>query len=149
VPMCLKQHGAIVTGIGEKIETFESLPQSNIVLVNPNRPVLTADVFKSLKGEFNAKAVTPFGATSTKDYFNWLSIHSNDLAPAAEDLCRDIKKIREVLERQKGQGYLGMSGSGATCFALFENERDTRKAARKIKRENPNWWVKKGLINKR
>lgn len=150
VPMCLKQQSAIVTGIGEQISPLPHAPESHIVLVNPGTHISTPAVFKNLKQNFNS-SVTPLPVKikSRKQYFNWLAKHTNDLSAPAEKLCQDIKSVKAALSEQSGQKYFGMSGSGATCFAIFANARDAKKAQINLQKSHPHWWVQKGTINKR
>lgn len=146
VPMCLQQRPAIVSGIGDDITNLNGVPRAHIVLVNPNKEVLTKDVFQGLAQNFNAQAKEPDNFKSPSEYFNWLAVHRNDLSDAAEKLCHDIKDIKSALARQKNVLHSGMSGSGGTCFALFKDEKSARKATRHLRKHHPGWWIEKGKI---
>ncbi|MBT8460703.1 MAG: 4-(cytidine 5'-diphospho)-2-C-methyl-D-erythritol kinase [Boseongicola sp.] len=141
VPMCVASRPLRARGIGEKI-TFHSLPPLFAVLVNPRVPVSTPEVFKRLASKSNMAM-----PESLPDFENaaamieWLKTQRNDLeAPAIEN----APVIGEVLARLGDLANLGlarMSGSGATCFALFDNETDAKVAARELYAERPDWWV--------
>jgi 4-diphosphocytidyl-2-C-methyl-D-erythritol kinase len=57
-----------------------------------------------------------------------------------------IVDVLAVLRAAKGGRIARMSGSGATCFALFENCRQAARAARAIGRYHPGWWVKPTVL---
>jgi 4-diphosphocytidyl-2-C-methyl-D-erythritol kinase len=40
-----------------------------------------------------------------------------------------------------------MSGSGATCFAIFENTPEAQRASQKIQLDHPQWWVHAGVLS--
>jgi 4-diphosphocytidyl-2-C-methyl-D-erythritol kinase len=70
----------------------------------------------------------------------------NDLEDAACSLAPVVVDVLAVLRAAKGSRIARMSGSGATCFALFENCRQAARAARAIRRDHPGWWVKSTVL---
>ena len=55
----------------------------------------------------------------------------NDLAPAAIALLPDVDGALEALRREGALGA-GVSGSGPTCFGLFESGDAAERAAKAI-----------------
>ncbi|MBV8848048.1 MAG: 4-(cytidine 5'-diphospho)-2-C-methyl-D-erythritol kinase, partial [Methylobacteriaceae bacterium] len=70
----------------------------------------------------------------------------NDLEDAACRLAPVVVDVLAVLGAAKGSRLARMSGSGATCFALFENCHQAARAARAIRRNHPGWWVKPTVL---
>jgi 4-diphosphocytidyl-2-C-methyl-D-erythritol kinase len=70
----------------------------------------------------------------------------NDLEDAASSIAPVIVDVLAVLGAAKGSRLARMSGSGATCFALFEDRRRAARAARAIRRDHPSWWVKPTVL---
>ena len=71
----------------------------------------------------------------------WLREQRNDLQPPAISAAPVISDVLAVLAAQPGAGIARMSGSGATCFALFETEAEAKAACAAIERTHPDWWV--------
>ena len=140
LPMCLTARPLVARGIGDEIEILHGFPALPIVLVNPGVPVATASVFASLPTAQNAPM--PALAINGDSGFvaDWLGNTRNDLQAAAIGIAPEIEN---VLDRLRAEGALiaRMSGSGATCFGLFETGRDARSAAEAIGQSNPGWFV--------
>ena len=69
----------------------------------------------------------------------------NDLEPPAIALCPEIDEIRAVLRAQLPL-LSRMSGSGASCFALFRTVGERDAAAARIADDHPGWWLMTGAI---
>ncbi|MEO1200470.1 MAG: 4-(cytidine 5'-diphospho)-2-C-methyl-D-erythritol kinase, partial [Pseudomonadota bacterium] len=65
----------------------------------------------------------------------------NDLEAPAATLCPDITTVLDTLRQQAGAALCRMSGSGATCFALFRDDDEAKTAAGVIADAHPRWWV--------
>jgi len=139
VPMCLASAPLRARGIGDAIEKVP-MPSVPLVLVNPLKPVSTPEIFRSLTRRDNP----PIGGLpATATLSAWL--HSlrdlrNDLQPPAEVLVPEIAEACDLL-RQSLAGFVRMSGSGATCFGLYESESAAMKAALALSAYRPNWYV--------
>jgi 4-diphosphocytidyl-2-C-methyl-D-erythritol kinase len=126
VPACLLSLPARGEGAGDKL-TPMSLPELSglpVLLVNPRVPVSTAKVFASWHGQDGG----PLG--------NWRA-GGNDLEAAATTLAPQVETVLAWLTAQRGTTFVRMSGSGATCFALFEDEAARDAASDAVPRE---WW---------
>ena len=146
VPMCLLPKPLRARGIGEKI-TFADLPALPAVLVNPRVPVSTADVFRGLQRPENAPMpdVLPEMAT-TSEAIGFLATCRNDLEAPARAVAPEIGDVIDGIAATKGCGLARMSGSGATCFGLYEEVEDAQAALATLKAAHPDWWVAGGLL---
>jgi 4-diphosphocytidyl-2-C-methyl-D-erythritol kinase len=145
VPFFLVPGAARVTGIGERIERVTGLPELPILLANPGKNLATADVYRmadQLGGALTknrAGSTMPALSGSTQDLRDAApalrDLLINDLEPAARRLCPSIARIAD---RMAGQGALavGMTGSGATVFGVFESEAAARAAAARWRAED-------------
>ncbi len=131
VPVCLAGKAAQVRGIGERVDPAPALPKAPLVLVNPLKPLATPAVFKARTGPFSKPA--PLAGA--------LKSRRNDLTGAAIGLVPEIKTILDALEAQPGCLLARMSGSGATCFALFARAEEAGAAAAALRTSKPGWWV--------
>ena len=146
VPMCLACRPCRVGGIGEEIKYID-LPSIPAVLVNPRAPVSTARVFTRLARRDNGQM--PGGLPPARDMLGvieWLSEQRNDLEPAALEEAPVIADVLALLRTSPGCGLARVSGSGATCFGLFDDERVAREAEARIAALHPDWWLASGRL---
>jgi 4-diphosphocytidyl-2-C-methyl-D-erythritol kinase len=156
VPVCLASRACDMTGVGDTLLPL-SLPIMPCVLVNPRVPVATRDVFKALglrNGELLVGATDVIRATawpekgaSVEDWVESLAAGSNDLEAPATRIQPVIGEVIAALSATNGAWLARMSGSGATCFAIFENTADAQRAAKKIQIDHPQWWVHAGVLS--
>lgn len=146
VPMCLACRPCRVGGIGEEI-TFIDLPSLPAVLVNPRTPVSTAKVFAGLARKDNRQMPDDLPpARDVPGVIEWLSEQRNDLEPVALKEAPVIADVLELLRTSPGCGLARVSGSGATCFGLFDDERLAREAEARIAALHPEWWLASGQL---
>ena len=146
VPVCLAGRAAFVGGIGDELAPPPPLPATSIVLANPGVPVPTPDVFRRRAGPYSQVArfsETPRDAT---ELARLLKARGNDLERPARAICPAIGDVLEALARQPGALIARMTGSGATCFALFGLPGAATEAAFALGRAHPGWWVKAGSL---
>jgi len=139
VPMCLAGVSAKVQGIGEEI-TPVPVPEFPIVLVNPGIGVSTPRIFKALSEKNNPPLSSLTGVESRSDWIEYLKAQRNDLEAPALKSAPVIADCLKALRDNNCQ-IARMSGSGATCFGLFESDEMASLAANKISAKKPNWWV--------
>ncbi|GLQ05709.1 4-(cytidine 5'-diphospho)-2-C-methyl-D-erythritol kinase [Sneathiella chinensis] len=147
VPVCVRGRPALMSGIGETLIDVPGLPEAGILLVNPGVEVSTPQVFKALGPLKGARPVPDFSGVSFAGLIDGLRQCENDLQPAAIRLCPEIKQVLAVLDGLEGARLTRMSGSGATCFALFSSEEEARQAAQKIASDHPRWWGMAGRLD--
>lgn len=142
VPVCLVAKASRMRGTGERLSSVSALPALFAVLVNPGLSVPTPAVFKALKHKDKAAMPEVIPAFETRqDVADWLALMRNDLEAAAVSLHPGIGEVLATLSGISGVQLARMSGSGATCFALFDDLVHAQSAGVEIRRENPDWWV--------
>lgn len=126
VPACLLSLSARGTEAGDKLELIHdgSLSGTPVLLVNPLLPLSTREVFAGWDGVDHG----PLG--------DW-RLGRNDLEAPALKLAPVIGHVQDWLREQDGANFIRMSGSGATCFALFDSEQARDMAAADCP---SNWW---------
>jgi 4-diphosphocytidyl-2-C-methyl-D-erythritol kinase len=138
VPVCLASRPARMQGIGEVLAPAPVLPDFGMVLVNPGVAVPTPAVFRARQGEFSAAADLPDGWADVDAMVAALAALGNDLQAAAIDIAPVIGEALAALAVLPGAKLARMSGSGATCFAIFATPKAAHEAAAQIGR--PSWW---------
>jgi 4-diphosphocytidyl-2-C-methyl-D-erythritol kinase len=143
---CLSPQARMMRGIGDQLGPAIALPKIFAVLVNPQVEAPTPKVFAALgltpgsRLESSARsslALGPDAATTLER----LSLGGNDLEEAATRVAPAIAVVLETLSQVPGARAPRMSGSGATCFALFADRRGAAAARRIVAEKNPAWWV--------
>ncbi|RRH76973.1 4-(cytidine 5'-diphospho)-2-C-methyl-D-erythritol kinase [Falsigemmobacter faecalis] len=147
VPVCLSGRSCRMSGVGEILSPFPELPELWAVLVNPRVEVPTPAVFRALKVKDNPSLTLPEGAFSeTAAFLDWLAEQRNDLEEPAISLAPEIGTVLDVLWDLPEALFARMSGSGATCFALFACKSDALRAVYKVQGSYPDWWVAAGAL---
>ncbi len=144
VPVCLKKRPSFMTGVGENIRTVPRLPEIHAVLANPGISVSTAEVFNRLQaGPVEGPDRLPVlpGVETLDRLVTWLEENGNDLEAPAMAIAPVIGTVLDALRGTSGCRLARMSGSGATCFALYDNPFDAAEAAAELKQKHSNWWV--------
>jgi 4-diphosphocytidyl-2-C-methyl-D-erythritol kinase len=140
VPMCLTARPLVARGIGDDISTVANVPAHGLVLVNPGRGIATAQVFATLARRDNESLPALPKTFDFHGLRNWLETTRNDLEPAARAIEPAIGHVLAALNRA-GAGFARMSGSGATCFGLFETGNVAKRAAAELRARHPDWFV--------
>ena len=134
-------------GIGEKVSTLGPLPETPVVLVNPGVALSTAHVFRALDAgpydgpdrEVPDDSPPPFDTVEALG--GYLESRGNDLEEAAIELAPIVADVKALLSAQAGCLIARMSGSGATCFGIFESAALAQQAADQVRNAHPQWWV--------
>jgi len=143
VPACLLSRPCWMEGRGERVTPLAPLPQFPLILINPGVMVPTGPVFGSLNARTGLGAKAPIGEIkSVWDLVGYLDGAVNDLEAPASRLAPDIEDALSALDREPGCVLAQMSGSGATCFGLFDQQQFAIGAAERIAQDHPEWWVK-------
>lgn len=145
VPVCLRSDTAHMTGIGEDVTPLPGLGQLHGLLINPGFAVSTAEIFQAFDNADDIRE-TPRPMKETGDLLTRALDGRNDLEPIAISLLPVIGDVLRLLAAQPGCQLARMSGSGATCFGIFESDKALRRAAAAIKAEAPEWWVIPSLL---
>lgn len=140
VPACLASRTQLVGGRGETLGEahVRDLAEAPLLLVNPGVPVSTGPVFAGWdridRGALRADSLTA------------LSAARNDLEPPAMLLAPVIAEVLATLRSQPGVTLSRMSGSGATCFALFADTRARDAATQALRAAHPAWWCMESTL---
>ncbi|HKL56689.1 MAG: 4-(cytidine 5'-diphospho)-2-C-methyl-D-erythritol kinase [Roseovarius sp.] len=148
VPACLQARAARMRGIGESITPVTGLPALHAVLINPAAPVATQSVFQQLQTRANAPMpdeLPPLADAGAA--VAWLRSMRNDLEAPAQALQPVIGQVIETLSATPGCQLARMSGSGATCFGLYNDAETAASAAGRLREGFAGWWVAATRLN--
>lgn len=140
VPMCLVNSPLCARGIGADITLLSSFPPCHIIIANPLVAVSTPTVFKALSKRNNAAMVDPDPITTISDLIRFLTQSRNDLENPAIYISPEIKSCLDALGATI-PSFARMSGSGASCFALYQNEIQAKIAMDILTSNYPDWFV--------
>ena len=139
VPACVRSLPCIGRGTGTDLETAHNgLSGTAVVLVNPRLPLATGPVFKGWDG-------VDRGGLPQGDLRAIALAGRNDLETSAIALCPAIAEVLTAL-RRTAPWLARMSGSGATCFGLYESDSAAQEAAASMAEANPGWWQMIGTL---
>lgn len=136
VPVCFRSETSMMEGIGETLTALPGLGRLPAVLVNPGRPVSTGAIFRAY--DATEPSENPATTARTGSLLDRARSGTNNLQSIAIRLEPSIKDVLQAIESQSGCELARMSGSGATCFGLFETSAQAREAARNL--STPGWW---------
>ncbi|MEM9898462.1 MAG: 4-(cytidine 5'-diphospho)-2-C-methyl-D-erythritol kinase [Pseudomonadota bacterium] len=147
VPACLSSHPCRVGGAGEVISSGSRLPPLWLCLINPRVPTPTGAVFRSFD-QANPNPPSPEHVDPTSrslaGMVDLMAQSRNDLETAAIEQVPVIQDVLSFLSKRPGQMATRMSGSGATCFAVFGSREAAKRAASAARSHQ--WWSSFGAI---
>jgi 4-diphosphocytidyl-2-C-methyl-D-erythritol kinase len=147
VPACLLSSPCWMEGRGERVTKLAAMPPFELVLVNPGVAVPTAPVFAALNARSGLGAIAPPPPlASVWELVAYLADAGNDLEGPAGRFAPVIEDVLAALGHEPACVLAQMSGSGATCFGLFDGAVYAAGAAERIALEHPHWWVKSTRI---
>lgn len=138
VPVCLGSTTTHMSGIGQDLTPWADLGVVHAVLVNPGIAVSTASIFKAF--DSGSPRETPRPQKHSGTLLERARDGRNDLQPPAIEAAPVIADVIHILSAQCGCDLARMSGSGATCFGLFEDAQAAALAAAAITDNHPTWW---------
>lgn len=141
VPACLAGRPLYFGGIGHALAPLPGFPALGLLLVNPGESLPTAQVFAAFRGPFGKAARFACAALTPKALVGELQQRRNDLQAPAMALCPAIEPVLAALAALPGAMLARMSGSGASCFALFENAAAAATAAAVLRQAQPDLWI--------
>ncbi|WP_379554646.1 4-(cytidine 5'-diphospho)-2-C-methyl-D-erythritol kinase [Qipengyuania sp. DGS5-3] len=142
VPACVESRTCIGRGTGTELEPIDNdLAGTPVLLVNPRVALATGPVFEAWYKNWRIDAgPLPEGTAKDIAYYgkNSLELPAGELVPEIDAVLERLRVTDAILAR--------MSGSGATCFALYANAADRDYAANQVKQRHPEWWLMKGAL---
>ena len=144
VPVCLASRSTRMQGAGEVLLLAPVLPPGGMVLVNPGAAVATPEVFRARSGAFSTSPALPTAWADAVTMAADLAPLGNDLEFPAMALCPAIAPVLDWLRAQPGCLLARMSGSGATCFALFTDAAGAGAVAATVPAP---WWAWGGTLS--
>lgn len=141
VPVCLDGRASFVGGIGEEILPLAHLPRAYLLLVNPLVETPTPAVFKARSGPFSAPARFDRPVANFADFIDQLAARQNDLTAPAIQLAPVVADVLQEIAATGNCRLARLSGSGATCFGIFETMAQAETARAAIHLAQPNWWA--------
>ncbi len=142
LPVCMVGAPTRMEGIGDVLTPVSGLPPLHMVLANPRVGVATPDVFKRLRSRDNP-GLDPVPASG---FVDWLSAQRNDLEAPAVEALPQIADGLAALRATDGCLLARMSGSGATCFGLYETAAEAEVAVASFRVAHPRWWAASGPV---
>ena len=148
VPVCLMPGAAQMRGIGEDVTPVAGVPPLYAVLVNPGVPLATPAVFAELTQRDNPAMPGPLPTwPDAAAFVSWLGAQRNDLQAPAIAAEPVIAEVLETLLDTPGCQLARMSGSGATCFGVYDSAERASAAAGRLAQDRPGWWVMAARLN--
>jgi 4-diphosphocytidyl-2-C-methyl-D-erythritol kinase len=145
VPVCLEPRPRLMRGIGDILSAPLPLPRLFALLVNPGVALATKLVFSRWTPSANRAPPTDAAALAklrnVEQLLHWLARQANDLEAPAIGLAPAIADVLAALRSAAGCQLARMSGSGATCFALFSSAAEAASAANSLRGKFPDWWM--------
>jgi 4-diphosphocytidyl-2-C-methyl-D-erythritol kinase len=150
VPVCLDPRPRLMRGIGELLSRPLKLPALPMVLANPGVALPTKSVFAAWKGAASEALPLDVAAVAKvsgrEEYLQLLATQANDLESAAITVEPVVAEVLAGLRALAGCRLARMSGSGATCFALFSSAAVAIEAAKALSSKYPHWWVRASAL---
>ncbi|MFD1625315.1 4-(cytidine 5'-diphospho)-2-C-methyl-D-erythritol kinase [Azospirillum griseum] len=142
IPVCVVGENRHFGGVGDQLAPAPALPDCPVVLVNPNVPVPTPAVFRARgPAPFSTPARLTHAPGSVAALAEALRARRNDLTAPALTVAPVIATVLTALEGTHGCLLARLSGSGATCFALYPTTTEAEAAAAAIRMAEPGWWA--------
>lgn len=142
VPMCLDGRPAHVTGVGERITPTSGRLAFGLLLVNPRVGVSTPAAFRELQRRDNPPLPALPAFSTAVELATFLAAETrNDLEPAAKTIAPIVGDVLAALSALPGIRLARMSGSGATCFGLFDDRAAAETAGERLAVRHPDWWI--------
>lgn len=142
VPVCLMGGQVRMRGIGDDLMPINSVRMSwPAVLVNPGVSVSTPEVFRGLATKVNPPMPDEILEDIYNEFPDWLGHQRNDLEAPAIAIAPVIAQVLDALRAEPGCRIARMSGSGATCFAIFDEDEQAAAAVAAIQSAHPDWWA--------
>lgn len=139
IPMCMVGKPLMARGVGEAITLMPGMPSFHCIIANPLQPVSTPQVFQKLTEKNNPPMGPQPVMSGLEDWLDWLGSLRNDLELPARQLQSRIAELSGLM-KDTGAALVRMSGSGASCFAIYRSEADADESLARLTAARPNWF---------
>jgi 4-diphosphocytidyl-2-C-methyl-D-erythritol kinase len=141
VPMCLLSRPLVATGIGEELRAVDGMPAMPIVLAHAGGAVSTASVFARVAKADRSPLPARPRFNALPDVVAWLRETQNDLEEPAAAVSERAGAAAQALRADPECLFARMTGSGAAAFGIYATRHAASRAAERLRRKNPGWWV--------
>lgn len=141
VPACLVRRPVWMEGVGEKMMRLPDIPDMHMVLVTPAVATPTPEVFRQFRGKFSPPIQFIGRRKTMGEWIADLKLYRNDLTDAAIAVSPEIKTALQSIADTPGCQIARLSGSGATCFGIYETPTAAHAAVNKLRQQHPEWWI--------
>lgn len=141
VPVCVHARAARMSGIGEVVTPLAAWPALPALILHPGAALSTGPVFRAFD-DIDPAPLSDGAVMAAGDLdgaLRRLAADANDLEAPARRLCPAVGEALDLLAELPGARLARMSGSGASCFAIFETLDAARESAALIQRARPDW----------
>jgi len=129
-----------VDGIGDKVQSVTQKIKLNLLLIYPNKPNLTARIYKMNK-VFSKQGTNIIARKLIKKNILNLFNFGNDLFNAATKSNPSINQLIKFIEKQKICDFIRMSGSGSCCYLVFKSKKNLLKCEKLVKTKFRSYWT--------
>lgn len=148
---CLINLPGLMSGEGEGFDPVLSIPKLPALLVNSGLSCPTGPIFKAYDQAaplgIPEHPPLPDNRTALRPFLRWLYDNTeNSLESSAMSEHPEITETLGTIQALPGARLARMSGSGATCFALFETMEAAEAAATQLSKQEPDWWIRPTLL---
>jgi 4-diphosphocytidyl-2-C-methyl-D-erythritol kinase len=141
VPACLVRSPVWAEGTGDKMTRLPGMPDMHFVLVNPRKATPTSEVFRRFRRRFSAPIQFTGRRKTMHEWIADLKLYRNDLTDAATEICPDITVALQSIADTPNCHFARLSGSGSTCFGVYDNPAAAYAAVNKLRERHPDWWI--------
>lgn len=141
VPSCLIRKPVWAEGAGEKMMRLPGMPGLHLVLATPPVATPTVAVYQGFRGRYSPPLQFMGRRKTMQEWIADLKLYRNDLTDAAIDINPDIKTVLQAIADTPNCQFARMSGSGATCFGVYEYAGAAAAAVNKLRQTHPDWWI--------
>lgn len=140
VPFFINGKVAFVSGIGEVLKLVKfNCDNLFLLIVNPKKPLSTQEVFLNFAADFRSQN----SQIKNNQIISTIKNRCNDLQISAIRIIPEIAIILQKISQQKNCLVSRMSGSGASCFGVFENAEDLELAYINMQKTFPNFYIRR------
>lgn len=141
IPSCLVRKPMWVEGAGDKLTWLQDMPVMHFVLARPPGDAPAQEVLRNFGRGFSPPLQFQGRRKSMHEWIADLKIYRNDLTDSAIEICPAIGEVLHALSLTPNCHFARLSGTGPTCFGVYDTAVAAAAAANKLKHQHPDWWI--------